>query len=69
MASKPKKAEIESELDDDEAEDAAAESTPSKWKVKLPLKTALIVAAALLILSGGGAAAYFYFGGAAGRLS
>lgn len=61
MASKPKKAEIESEVDD-EAEDAAAESAPSKWKVKLPpLKTALIVAAAVLVLSGGGAAAYFFF--------
>jgi flagellar FliL protein len=57
MASKPKKAEIESEVDDD-AE--GEKSPPSKWKL-LSAKSLLIGAAALAILGGGGAGAYFFF--------
>jgi flagellar FliL protein len=64
MASKPKKAEIESDEDDEGAEGKVAVSAPSKWKSKLPLKTVMIAATALLMLGGGGTAAYFLFSGA-----
>jgi flagellar FliL protein len=63
MASKPKKAEIESDVDDEEAEEQVAESSPSKWKIKLSLKTGMIAGAVLLVLGGGGAAAFFFFSG------
>jgi flagellar FliL protein len=59
MASKAKKAEIESDIDDEEE---GAEAKSSKFKFKLPpLKTILIAVAALVVLGGGGAGAYIYF--------
>jgi flagellar FliL protein len=60
MASKPKIAEIESE-DDEETAGEAVEAAPSKWKIKLSLKTGMIAGAVLLLLGGGGAGAYFFF--------
>jgi flagellar FliL protein len=61
MASKPKKAEIESEADDEAAEGEGAKSA-SKWKLKLPsMKMLIIGGVALVVVGGGGAGAYFFF--------
>lgn len=61
MASKPKNAEIESEADDQAVEGEGGETPPSKWKLKLSRKTAIIAGAAVLVLAGGGTGAYFFF--------
>jgi flagellar FliL protein len=60
MASKPKKTDIESEVDDEDTEGEGAAPVPAKWELRITLKTLLIAAAALLVFGGGGAAAYFF---------
>jgi flagellar FliL protein len=71
MALKPKKAAVESNLDDEdpenEGDEAVVKGGKPAWalELKLSLKTILIAAAVLLICGGGGAAAYLYY--AAGK--
>jgi flagellar FliL protein len=64
MASKPKKAQVEEEVEADEAEGEGEEvAEGAKPKRRLSLKLIIIVAAAVAVLGGGGAAGYFMLGG------